>query len=107
MEPELKRTGKGEWLLTLGRVPMLTPEPNSLTYGDLPPSTKTDVFVYADTKVEATLPSDLSPHVRIGIAGEGIDLFFMARHGEDALTALLRFSELLSKYAHALIDEAR
>lgn len=75
--------------------------------GTQPVTTKTDVFIYPDTLIGVSLPVSLSPHVRIGVPGEGIDLFFMAVRGEDAITALMRFTSTLQAYLDTLLRQER
>jgi len=71
--------------------------------GFQPVTTKTDVFVYPDTTLGVSLPVGLSPHVKIGVPGEGIDLFFMGGSDLDAIAALNRFVNYVTEYRDALL----
>lgn len=71
--------------------------------GRQPVTTKTDVFVYEDTILHGTTPLSLSPHVRIGVMGEGIDLFFMGGRDTDAIASLNRFVNFVSEYRDGLL----
>lgn len=71
--------------------------------GSQPVTTKTDVFVYDDTILHGTTPMSLSPHVRIGVSGEGIDLFFMGGRDTDAIASLNRFVNFVSEYRDRLL----
>jgi len=89
--PALSRTADDHWLLMFDRE------------GAAPAHTRTDVFVYGDTALDASETGALSPTIRIGTIDGGVNLFFMGSEDSDPVAVLARFVAAANRYLDSLL----